>query len=146
MRLTHWSPWSANAWNQFNALQNEVNRIFERSGGVRPDTAVFPLLNLREHNDVFYLDAELPGLELPDLDVTVTGPNQLTLKGERKPMQPNDGTLHRQERLAGRFVRTVTLPAPIDADKVDARFENGVLKIALPKHEAAKPRKIAVKA
>lgn len=145
MLLTRWNPWTPSAWNSFNQLQGEMNRIFERFDNSRQETAVFPLLNLWQQGDTYHLEAELPGLDLADLEVAVTGPNQLTLKGERKSATPDGGTPHRQERAFGSFVRTVSLPTDIDADRVDARLENGVLKISLPKHEAAKPRKIAIK-
>jgi HSP20 family protein len=145
MLVTRWNPWNPNVWGQLNQLQNEVNRIFERYDGSRQEPDVFPALNLWERDDAFLLEAELPGVDLADLDITVTGPNQLTLKGERKSAGPKGGAAHRQERLFGNFVRTVTLPTAIDADKVDARLENGVLKLTLPKHETAKPRKIAIK-
>jgi len=145
MILTRWNPWSPNAWGQFNQLQNEVNRIFERYDGGRAEPAAFPPLNLWENDNGFHLEAELPGIELADLEITVTGPNQLTLKGQRKAVEPKDSAAHRQERLFGSFVRTVTLPTAVDADNVEARFENGVLKLDLPKHEDAKPRKISIK-
>src|SRR5262249_4877843 len=67
-------------------------------------------------------------------------------KGERKQPVPEKGVWHRQERNYGSFARTFTLPYPVDADKVDARLENGVLLIRLAKHESARPRKIPGKA
>ena len=143
MVLTRFSPFAPAMWNQFDQLQSEVNRLFQRYDRAEP--AVFPPLNVWEQDDVYHVEAELPGVELADLDITVTGPNQLTIKGQRKPAAPEGGAAHRQERVFGAFARTVTMPVQIDADKVDARFENGVLKLALPKHEAAKPRKIIVK-
>src|SRR5258707_14705871 len=118
MILTRWNPWGPNVWGQFNQLQNEVNRIFERYDGARQEPAAFPPLNLWEDENGYQLEAELPGVELTDLDITVTGPNQLTLKGQRKAIEPKDGAAHRQERIFGNFVRTVTLPTAIDADKV----------------------------
>ena len=86
------------------------------------------------------------GVDLADLDITVIGSNQLTIKGQRRPLELRGGAAHRQERAFGAFVRSVTLPTSLDADKIEAKLENGVLKLTLPKHEAAKPRKIAVKA
>src|SRR5262245_23670743 len=91
-------------------------------------------------------EAELPGVELKDLEIHVTGGKELTLKGERRPVAPEGGVWHRQERAFGAFTRTLTLPFAVDPDKVEARLENGVLTIQLAKHESAKPRKIAVKA
>jgi len=80
------------------------------------------------------------------VDVTVTEGNRVTVAGERKAAEPANAVWHRQERFAGTFARELTLPAPVDADKVEARFEHGVLKVTLPKSEAARPRKIAIKA
>jgi HSP20 family protein len=143
-RLHNFSPF----WDQLEQFQSEMNRLFDRwtpDGGVRGFAAAYPALNVWEDADAVFVEAELPGLQLNDLEIYVTGGNQLTIKGERKQLTPEKGVWHRQERGFGKFVRTLTLPFPVDADKVDARFENGVLLIKLAKHEAAKPRKIAVK-
>ena len=83
-------------------------------------------------------------MQQDQLQIFVTEGNQLTIQGERKPLDEK-GIWHRQERGFGNFVRVLTLPVQVNADRVDARFENGVLLIKLAKHEAAKPRKIAVK-
>jgi len=134
-------------WNQLHQFQHEMNRLFDRwgdDGGAGTGTA-FPPINVWEVNDNLEIEAELPGLKLEELEIYVTGNNQLTLKGERKECTPEKGVRHRQERGFGTFVRTLTLPFAVDADKVDARFENGVLRIQLAKHESAKARKIAVK-
>jgi HSP20 family protein len=104
----------------------------------------FPPVNVREDQDQFYVEAELPGLNHDDLEILVEG-DQLTIRGERKPVA-DEGRWHRQERAFGRFQRTFTLPVAVDADKVEARLDQGVLTLTLPKSEAAKPRKIAVKA
>jgi HSP20 family protein len=145
-RLT---PFHNPVWGQLQQLHHEVNRLFNRWGdGDREGFAAveFPPLNLWEEDDTFVLEAELPGLDLKDVEIYVTGHNQLTVKGERKAPVPEKGVQHRQERAFGRFVRTLTLPMDVDADKVEARLENGVLTVRLPKSEAAKPRKIEVKA
>ena len=105
----------------------------------------YPAFNVWEDADKVFVEAELPGLDLKDLEIYVTAGNHLTLKGERKPNVPEKGLWHRQERGFGKFSRSLTLPFNVDADKVDARFENGVLLVALPKHESARPRKITVK-
>jgi HSP20 family protein len=136
-------------WNQLSQLQQEMNRLFSRwgdDGGRWTGLAGgFPAMNVWEDADQVFVEAELPGLDLKDLEIYVTGGNQLTLKGERKPAAPEKGVWHRQERTFGKFARSLTLPFTVDADKVDARFENGVLLVKLPKHESARPRKIAVK-
>jgi HSP20 family protein len=129
-------------------LQSEMNRLFDRWGdGGRGHTFAtsYPAVNVWEDGENVLVEAELPGLDPKDLEIHVTGGNQLTLKGERKEAIPEKRVVHRQERGFGTFVRVLTLPFPVNADKVDARFENGVLLVKLPKHEAAKPRKINVK-
>jgi HSP20 family protein len=148
MRATRWQP-ANSVWNQLQQLQQEMNHLFSRwgeDGGRWLGLAGgFPAVNVWEDADRVFVEAELPGLDLKDLEIYVTGGNQLTLKGERKPVTPEKGVWHRQERTFGSFSRTLTLPFNVDADKVDARFENGVLLVSLPKHESSKPRKITVK-
>jgi HSP20 family protein len=148
MRTTR-GTWYHPLWNQLQRFQGEMNHLFDQWGnggwtGSSVDT--FPALNVWEEADQVWVEAELPGQDLKNLEIYVTGGNQLTLKGERKPSVPEKGVWHRQERNYGAFTRTLTLPFLVDADKVEARLENGVLLIKLAKHESAKPRKIQVKA
>ena len=135
-------------WNQLSQFQNEFNRLFDRwgEGGRQQGWANYPSVNVWEDGDALHIEAELPGLKLGELEIFVTGNNQLTLKGERKPVSPEKAVRHRQERGFGKFVRTLTLPFAVDPNKVDARFENGVLEVNLAKHESARPRTINVKA
>ena len=146
MFATRWNPWNRNLWGQVQQFQEEMNRMFDRWGDGRSGlSAGFPAVNVWEEEDALFVEAELPGLNLNDLEIFVTGHNQLTIKGERKANVPEGTRLHRQERGLGSFVRTLSLPFPVDDGKVDARLENGILMIHLPKHEAARPRKITVK-
>jgi HSP20 family protein len=119
----------------FAPLSGELQR-FAGGGG-------FPSLNIWEDADAVFAEAEVPGLKAEDLDISVIG-NQLTVKGRREAVAVDGGTYHRRERNVGEFTRTVTLPSEIDADKVEATLADGVLKISLPKAEAAKPRKVTV--
>jgi HSP20 family protein len=147
MRLTRWEPLGG-MWNQMGQLQKEMNRLFDRCGGDGWNLmggAHFPAVNVWEDAENIYVDSELPGLDLNDLEIHVTGGNQLAIKGDRKRCTPEKAVFHRQERGFGSFVRVLTLPFPVNSDKVEAKLENGVLLIKLAKHEAAKPRKIAVK-
>jgi len=144
MLWTRFNPFGASSWDRVQRMQDEFNRLFDRWGG--DGFQSFPAVNIREEDDALNVEAELPGMNLEDLEIFVTGNTQLTIKGERKVALPEKATLHRQERPFGKFVRTLTLPFPVDDTKVDARLENGILKIHLPKHEAARPRKITVKA
>jgi len=131
-----------------NQLQNEMNRLFDRWGGngAGSGNQSYPAVNVWEDAEAAYVNAELPGFDLKDLEIYVTGGNQLTLKGARKPQLPEKAVFHRQERGFGNFVRVLTLPFVVNSEKVEAKLENGVLEIKLAKHESAKPRKIAVKA
>jgi len=138
--------WTMNpVWRTLDEMQHEVNRVFDRWGQHPFGIGEFPAINLWEDTDALRLEVELPGMELKDLEIFVTGNNQFTIKGERKPPTVEKGVQHRQERGFGKFTRTLTLPFPVDENAVEARFENGVLKVRMPKHEAAKPRKIAIK-
>lgn len=141
----------ANRWEPIvgmNRLHNEMNRLFDH-WGARPSRyaeGVFPPLNLWEDDDNLFMEAELPGFDMDDLDIYVTGGNQLSIKGERKHPELENGTWHRQERGFGSFSRVVELPADVDAENVSAECCHGVLTITMPKSEKAKPRKITVKA
>jgi HSP20 family protein len=157
MLLTRFNPLSPGWLNQMQQLQSEMNRLFDRWGDSRfpAETAPFPAINVWEDEHAFTAEAELPGLDLKDVEIYITGQNQLTIKGERKlpgpgaanaAGGPNKSVQHRQERGFGKFVRSLTLPSPVDENQIEARLENGVLTMRLPKHERAKPRKIAIKA
>jgi HSP20 family protein len=132
-------------WSELNRLRDEMERAFAGNGNRQLNTSVFPALNLWADDGHLYVEAELPGFELSELEIMVSGDNQLTLKGERKPPQHEDGTWHRQERGYGSFSRMIELPDHVDSDQVSAEFKNGVLTITMPKREEAKPRRIEVK-
>jgi HSP20 family protein len=106
---------------------------------------VFPAVNVWEDGDAFMAEAELPGLELNEVEVCVVG-DELTIKGERKNGCDDGASCHRRERSVGSFCRVLRIPVEVDADKVQATLKNGVLTITLPKVEAVKPRKITVEA
>ncbi|HZU35505.1 MAG TPA: Hsp20 family protein [Gemmataceae bacterium] len=148
MRQTRWQPYNP-LWNQLQQLQSEMNHLFDRwdrGDGQTSVTAEYPPLNIWEETDALHVEAELPGIDLKDLEIYVTGERQLTIKGERRPVTIEKGTWHRQERGFGAFARVLTLPIEVNREKVEARLENGILTITLPKRESAKPRKITVKA
>ncbi len=148
MRATRWQSFTP-LWNQLQQFQSEMNRVFDRwtdGGSFFEGFRQYPPVNVWEEGDHVFVESELPGMDIKDLEIFVTAGNQLTIKGERKQPETQKGVWHRQERTYGNFTRTFTLPFPVDADKVEARFENGVLLIKLAKHESARPRKITVKA
>jgi HSP20 family protein len=142
---TRWQ--SFNPWQELQQFQSELSRLVNRwnDGGRDAAATTFPPVNIYEDGEALWVEAELPGLSLKDLEIYVTGANQLTLKGERKEPAPEKAVRHRQERGFGAFLRTLELPFPVDPNQVEARLENGVLRVKLVKHESAKPRKIVVK-
>ncbi len=128
-------------------LQNEMNRLFEGLfedvPSARWRSLEFPPFNLWEEGDLAFIEAELPGIQLEDMDVFVAG-NELTISGERKFHSPERGVWLRRERPIGKFSRTVTLPWEIDPGKVEAKLKDGILQVQLTKSEGARPRKIKV--
>lgn len=106
---------------------------------------VWPRVNLYDRGEAFEVQAEVPGLREEDLDISATG-ESLTIKGERKVATPEGYTVHRSERGAHRFARTVAMPAKIDASEVSAALKDGILTVTLPKRPESKPRSITVKA
>jgi len=104
----------------------------------------FPIVNVREEADAFYVDAEMPGVTQEQIEVLIRHGTELTLQGERLSADSGTGTWHHRERGEGRFHRVVTLAAPVNADKVQARLEYGVLRLVLPKAESVKSHRIRV--
>jgi HSP20 family protein len=149
MMTTAWEPFT-NMWGELNRFRNQMDRLFESYGfddaGWRGLAVAYPPVNIRDDSDHVYAEAELPGLQLNDLEIYVTGGNQLTLKGQRNGPAAKNGVWHRQERGFGAFMRVITLPIAVNAEKIEARFCNGVLTITMPKDESAKPRRITVQA
>jgi len=143
MTLTNWQP-LRRVLRDMSRWQGEMDRLFANGSPVF--AAAFPALNLWEDEDSLYAEAELPGVDMAGLEIVVTNGNQLSLKGERKQPEVEQGVWHRQECGTGAFVRSLTLPAMVDADKIEAKLAQGVLTITMPKSAAARPKKITVKA
>jgi HSP20 family protein len=102
-------------------------------------------VNIWTNPEGLVVTAELPGVEPESLEISALG-ETLTIRGERKPLEAGENTTwHRRERRYGTFTRTIDLPYGIDAESVDASCRNGVLRIALRRPEAEKPRKIEVR-
>src|SRR5687767_14505863 len=103
----------------------------------------FPLVNVFNEGEDFVLVAELPGVKKEDLDVQMRG-DTLRIRGKKTIAHDDAASVHRRERSAGEFDRTVTLPAEIDAAKVAAEYRDGVLTLRLPRAESAKPRTVNI--
>lgn len=101
----------------------------------------FPPINAFRKGDDYVLLAELPGVERSDLDIQVKG-NTIRLAGRKSANYPEKASVHRRERPFGQFDRTMTLPVEIEADKVQANYQDGVLAILLQRAEHDKPRRI----
>lgn len=103
-----------------------------------------PACDVTESEDGYVLSFDVPGLKKEDINIEVTG-RQVTISGERKrEEQQQNGNTHRIERVYGKFQRTFELPEGINTEVIDASYENGVLKVAVPKAETSKPRKVQI--
>ena len=134
-------------FEELHRMRQQLDRLYEDASA--PNQAVgagvFPLINLSEDKENYYVRAELPGVKGEELDIQVSA-NNLAISGERKIAAEQEGAkYHRREREAGSFSRMIGLPGDIDSDRVDAKMENGILTIAVAKAEAAKPKQISVK-
>ncbi|MBN1848875.1 MAG: Hsp20/alpha crystallin family protein [Deltaproteobacteria bacterium] len=148
-RITDWPTLSTGSpFDEFERMRRNMDRLYGALRGglaAEPGAGVFPLMNVTEDNDHFYIRAELPGVKANELDITVTG-DSLTIAGERKiPAEAEQVQYHRREREAGKFSRVITLPSQIDTNKVEAFSKDGILTISLAKSEAAKPKQITIK-
>jgi HSP20 family protein len=132
---------------ELNSLQGEMNRLFnsffdEGIGGERRRWA--PAVDLLEREDSLVLKADLPGLTEGDVQIEVRG-DVLTIAGERKAEhEEKQNGYYRVERSFGRFSRSLQLPDGVDADRIAAAFENGVLEVTIPKPEQRQPRRVEI--
>ena len=111
----------------------------------REELGWMPSVEMYEKEDKFVVRTELPGMRKEEFDISVLG-NTLTIKGERKAeSEVKDEDYYRCELCYGKFSRSVALPAAVEAKKVEANYENGILEVTLPKAEEAKPKKVEVK-
>jgi HSP20 family protein len=137
-------PHANDPFASFERLRREMDPLFGRSGDRSARRAgAFPPVNLYETVDGYVLTAELPGLAAEEIDIQIEG-NRVTVGGERRIEHPEDASLHRTERAAGSFRRSVELPAEVDPEKAEASHRDGVLRLRIPKSERHQPRKIAV--
>ena len=132
-------------FSTFYDLPREIARIMDEAARpvlISQRRIAYPLVNLAEDQDHYYVDLDMPGVDVSKVELTLTERN-LTVQGERPA---SAGRFYRQERVAGSFQRIITLGAPVDKDKVAARYADGILRITLPKSDAVKPRKISISA
>ena len=136
MQLTQIGRTGRDSFAEMRQLQTEMNRLFDNAG-VFPAVQVYPPVNLWIGDSSVVVTAELPGLSAEDVD--------LTMRGERRQAEEAEHAgWHRRERPYGTFSRTIGLPFRVDPDRVQAKFENGVLEVEMQRPEADRPRKIAI--
>ncbi len=133
----------------FGDLRREMDRLLEDcavspKGGFFAARGVFPAINVWEDGDRLYAEADLPGVKMEDLEVSVVG-DELSLKGVRKITCEGEHAYHRQERGTGEFSRCLTLPVAVNAEKVEAVLKDGVLTITMPKHPETRTKRITVR-
>jgi len=105
---------------------------------------VYPLMNISQDGENFYVRSEIPGVKLEDLEVSVTG-RSLTVAGERKfESEAENVRYHRRERPSGKFRRQFNFPTDLDTEQVKAQYRHGILMLVLPKAGSAKPRKVTI--
>jgi len=148
IRYPNWlRPDFSSAFEDFEKARRQMDRLFSTLTGTGASplvSGVFPPVLVKEDGDKVSIEAEVPGIDPKDINISVHG-KTLTLSGERKPEPANGASYHRRERKWGGFRKAITLPDEVNAEAVEAECKNGVLRIVLPKAEQAKPKKIAIK-
>ena len=140
-------PTFEGSFSDFDQIRREMLRLLDATDDVGPSSGVgvFPPLNITQDDDNFYVRAEIPGIKPTELSISALR-NRVSISGKREiPREHERVSYHRKERSEGAFNRAVTLPTEVDADRVDARYADGILTLTLPKAEQAKPRQIAVR-
>lgn len=151
MAIVRWQPRNLvriNPAQEMETIHSELDRIWdwafgnENGGMSRP---LVPAMDVLEEDNRYVIRAELPGVTKDDLEITYQD-GLLTLKGERKQKESSkQGRFFVRERFEGKFGRNIQLPEKVDPDKIEARFEDGVLELTLPFTPEAQPRKIEIR-
>jgi HSP20 family protein len=140
MSVSRWDP-----FQDLLAIQDEMNQLFGRAAGQASRRTWAPALDISERKDAYVVTVEVPGVKADDLDITLED-GLLTIQGERHFTQEStEQQFHRVERRYGSFRRSITLPSQVQADAIEASFEDGVLEVIVPKAEEARPKKITVR-
>ena len=136
------------AFEDLERLRRDMDRHFSPSAGQAywpTHAGVFPLVNVTEDQNHFYIRCEIPGMKSEEINISAAGRN-LTISGERKIASEGENVrCHRRERDDGKFSRAIALPSEIQVNKIEAGYVDGILSINVPKAEETKPKQIAVK-
>jgi len=149
VQFHRFAPVNVSPFEQLNVFQREISRLLDLpfsaiTRDMETPSAWVPALDLYEDKDNLYVSLELPGFRKEEFQIALQD-GVLSISGERQEDKtvPN-AEVYRSERIFGRFQRTVTLPKPVQANKVLANYKNGVLAITLPKTEEVRPKQIEV--
>jgi HSP20 family protein len=136
------------AFDELERMRQDMDRLFGQVAGRAywpTHAGVFPLVNVTEDKDHFYIRGEIPGMKSEEINISATGRN-LTISGERKIASEGENVrYHRREREDGKFSRVIALPSDIQVGKIEANYVDGILSIKIPKAEEAKPKQIIIK-
>ncbi len=136
MTLVRYEP-----FGMLRKFHDELNRQFDANA---PSHDWSPAVDIRALDDHYVLTADVPGVEPKDIEITMNG-RVLTIKGERHSESENDTDGYRRvERVRGSFSRSFTLPESVDAEGIEAKGNNGVLEVRIPKPVESQPRRIQV--
>ena len=136
------------SFDDLERMRLELERLFGQTAAKAywpTHAGVFPLVNVTEDQDHFYIRSEIPGMKSEEINMSATGRN-LSISGERKIASEGENVrYHRREREDGKFSRVIALPSDIEVGKIEAGYVDGILSIKTPKAEATKPKQINVK-
>jgi len=136
------------AFDDLERMRREMDSLFGQVAGKAywpPHAGVFPLVNVAEDQDHFFIRSEIPGMKSEEITISAIGRN-LSISGERKIASEGENVrYHRREREDGKFSRVIALPSDVQVDEIEADYIDGILRIQIPKSEASKPKQIAIK-
>lgn len=143
MTLIRWNP-----FQDLVSIQDEMNRMFDSYFARKPGGGEMmiwnPVVDISETEEEITVAAEVPGIRKEDIKITIQD-NVLTLSGEKhQEKEEKHKQYHRVERSFGSFQRSFSLPSSVSADKVKAKYKDGILVVVLPKSEESKPKEIQV--
>lgn len=144
MTLIRWNP-----FQDLVSIQDEMNRMFDSYFSRKPGGGEMmiwnPVVDISETEEEITVAAEVPGIKKEDIKITIQD-NVLTLSGEKnEEKEEKNKQYHRVERSFGSFQRSFSLPSSVSADKIKAKYKDGILVVVLPKSEESKPKEIQVK-
>jgi HSP20 family protein len=139
MNVIRWNP-----WNEMFALHNQMDELFNSVARSGPQEVSHLPLDIRRTEDGYLLEASVPGFAPEQVEITVNE-GMLTIRGQVEATSERDGARYiRRERRVSSFYRQVTLPSDVETDRIEARFEHGVLSVTLPCTPKTQPRRIPV--